>query len=249
MPRPADPNAHSALVAAARREFVRSGVQRARVEDITDACGLSKGAFYLHFDSKEDLLRELVRQVEEGMNTLLEQRERDQAALLGAHGPVKRRDLRPGSALLAALDALETKHDGLVLELMWEWRDVVNVLLRGSHGTPFAKVIWDVIDREVERVVGITEQLKAFGLCRKEIPSRVIGATIVGTWLLVVRQMAELQEKPDFEFWLRAVKELIARGMMAREPRQKSAGKPPARRRGGPRTRRSSGRAGQESHP
>src|SRR2546421_10392106 len=29
---------------------------RSRIEDITGACGLSKGAFYLHFKSKEQLL-------------------------------------------------------------------------------------------------------------------------------------------------------------------------------------------------
>src|SRR3989442_12651239 len=61
MARPADPNAKEALVAAARAEFARRGLRGARIEDITAACGLSKGAFYLHFESKEALFGELVR--------------------------------------------------------------------------------------------------------------------------------------------------------------------------------------------
>src|SRR5437660_856533 len=55
MARPADPNAKEALMAAARAEFARRGLRGARIEDITAACGLSKGAFYLHFESKEAL--------------------------------------------------------------------------------------------------------------------------------------------------------------------------------------------------
>ena len=55
MARPADPNAKEALVAAARAEFARRGLVGARVEDITAACNLSKGAFYLHVESKEAL--------------------------------------------------------------------------------------------------------------------------------------------------------------------------------------------------
>src|SRR5436305_9426982 len=60
MPRLADPNAKHSLVAAARAEFAKKGLRGARIEDITSACGLSKGAFYLHFESKEALFGELV---------------------------------------------------------------------------------------------------------------------------------------------------------------------------------------------
>ncbi|MFN7132252.1 MAG: TetR family transcriptional regulator, partial [Myxococcales bacterium] len=38
---------------------MRRGLRGARIEDITSSCGLSKGAFYLHFDSKEEVLGEL----------------------------------------------------------------------------------------------------------------------------------------------------------------------------------------------
>src|SRR5438045_8515583 len=60
MPRHADPKAKDALVAAARSEFAKRGLRGARIEDITAACGLSKGAFYLHYPSKEAPFGELV---------------------------------------------------------------------------------------------------------------------------------------------------------------------------------------------
>ena len=60
MPRPSDPNAKIKLLTAAEAEFVERGLNRAKVEGITARAGLSKGAFYLHFVSKEDAFRQLV---------------------------------------------------------------------------------------------------------------------------------------------------------------------------------------------
>src|SRR5437868_10058752 len=93
MPRPADPNAKEALIAAARAEFARKGLRGARIEDITAACGLSKGAFYLHFKSKEALFGELVASFRARMDTLLEQRMQVMASFFTEHGPLSARDL------------------------------------------------------------------------------------------------------------------------------------------------------------
>jgi len=59
MPRVADPNAKIALLASAEAVFAEKGVGAAKVEDIARRAGLSKGAFYLHFDSKEEALRQI----------------------------------------------------------------------------------------------------------------------------------------------------------------------------------------------
>jgi AcrR family transcriptional regulator len=59
----AEPNKHRqrteatrlALLEAARRIFARDGFEAARIEDIAAATGHTRGAFYAHFRSKEDL--------------------------------------------------------------------------------------------------------------------------------------------------------------------------------------------------
>lgn len=48
------------LLDAALDEFIARGFDAARVEDIARRAGLSKGAVYLYFSSKEDLLRALI---------------------------------------------------------------------------------------------------------------------------------------------------------------------------------------------
>lgn len=51
------------LLAAGEELFVDKGVAATSVEDITSRAGVSKGLFYLYFDSKDDLLAAMQAQV------------------------------------------------------------------------------------------------------------------------------------------------------------------------------------------
>src|SRR4051812_47631449 len=137
MARPRDPLARSALLAAARREFVRSGLQKARIEDITHASGLSKGAFYLHFESKEALFRMLVDELKARLEELRIAREQAWLALISRGLPGTE---DPAPFVTEALEN-EGAGDRKLLSLLWDWRDVTDVLLRGSQGTEFDRVM------------------------------------------------------------------------------------------------------------
>jgi AcrR family transcriptional regulator len=50
------------LLHAAKRIFARDGFEAARIEDIAGATGHTRGAFYAHFNSKEDLFFALFEQ-------------------------------------------------------------------------------------------------------------------------------------------------------------------------------------------
>ncbi|MCU0701521.1 MAG: TetR/AcrR family transcriptional regulator, partial [Myxococcaceae bacterium] len=53
------------LFHAALEIFRRDGFRSARVDDITLVAGLSRTSFYFHFPTKEDVLLELNRRLEE----------------------------------------------------------------------------------------------------------------------------------------------------------------------------------------
>lgn len=53
----------AAIVTAARDVFERSGFKDARIADITKRAKASYGSFYTYFDSKEEVFREVVREV------------------------------------------------------------------------------------------------------------------------------------------------------------------------------------------
>lgn len=58
---------HEELLDAAAQLFQQHGFHATSVADITKACGISKGAFYKHFDSKETMILELLQRYYDDM--------------------------------------------------------------------------------------------------------------------------------------------------------------------------------------
>lgn len=221
MARHADPTARSSLIAAARKEFVKNGLMRARVEDITAACGLSKGAFYLHFESKEALFRSLVAELMEHVTA--HTNSRDEAYRREAKG--KKIDVITWGNAVAAVDRRE---DLALLELLWSWRDVCSVLLRGSSGTEFEGVLWELIDAQVARVARECGVLQKEQLIRSDLPGDLLGHMVVGTYMMMARKLVDMPEKPDFTPWVGALQSILTEGLSPRRvpaPSKKSASK------------------------
>src|SRR5437763_11747919 len=66
-------NTRERLLAAARREFARSGFHGASVEEIASRAGFSTGALYSNFDGKEDLFLVLMeREIDEHAREIAE---------------------------------------------------------------------------------------------------------------------------------------------------------------------------------
>jgi AcrR family transcriptional regulator len=207
MGRKADPQARTSLVAAARREFVKSGLAKARVEDITGAVGLSKGAFYLHFESKEALFTELVASFSQEMSDYTSCRERSTLALVSKIQQT--RDAASAQALLA----LDADEDRKLLELLWPWRDVCEVLISGSAGTNFEGVMWKLLDSQMARLHHEFEELQKSQLVRADLPKELLGDMVVGTYLLLARRLVSLSEKPDFTPWVGAIQAVVYGGI------------------------------------
>ena len=210
MPRPADPNAKDALIAAARAEFARKGLRGAHVEDITSACGLSKGAFYLHFETKEALFGELVEKFFGEITRSSDRRHEEMARFFESSATFDEQKFLE----------MEAREDLHVLELMWSYRDVVGVLLRGAQGTKFEGLIWELTDGEIARIQENVNRFKGAAACRTDVPSEIFASMIVGTYVLLGMRMSRMTEKPDLAEWARSLHLLIREGSA---PVQRSA--------------------------
>jgi AcrR family transcriptional regulator len=51
------------LLRAARKVFAREGFERARLEGIAEEAGKTRGAFYTHFEDKEDVFLQFSRRM------------------------------------------------------------------------------------------------------------------------------------------------------------------------------------------
>jgi AcrR family transcriptional regulator len=212
MARPADPNARSALVTAARAEFVKKGLVGARIEDITQACGLSKGAFYLHFPSKEALFGEAVAALIDRIDRLGTERTQATDQFNAEHGQLRPRDFIEHTPRAERYLALEGQKDLAILELLWEYRDVVDVLISGSQGTPFEGAVWALVDREVQRIRSDFERLQLDRVCRPDMPAELLASLIVGTYLLLAKQMNRHAERPDLKVWALSLQRVLHEG-------------------------------------
>lgn len=228
MARPADPYARASLIAAARSEFVKSGILKARIEDITLACGLSKGAFYLHFDSKEALFRELAEVLEGEFERMLADRQKAYVALLEARTGVG--EPRGDANFIKRKCELDAREDRRTLEVLWTWRDVIDVLLRGCQGTEFDGVMWEMLDQQLSRVREECRALQQLRLMRADVSPEMLGMMVVGTYLVVVRRLVQAKEKPDFDELVKGLQQVMAGGMAATTKSQ-SKGSPPRARR------------------
>ncbi|WP_223749215.1 MULTISPECIES: TetR/AcrR family transcriptional regulator [unclassified Myxococcus] len=201
---------------AARAEFARKGLRGARIEDITAACGLSKGAFYLHFESKEALFAEVLTSLETRLNSLntrrmeaVERHFREQ----GLPGPRDRRDF---IERYQRFFQTEIDFDLESLELMWSHRDIVAVLVSGSQGTPFESLLWRMTDAQVERVARDFRRMQEAGAADSEMDARLFASFIVGAYVLLAQRMVHLQQKPDLTAWAHTLQRLCEGGTVPR---------------------------------
>lgn len=61
------------IIKEAKELFIKNGYSETKVEDITRKMGISKGNFYTYFDSKEDVLIEILKEVEDKHRKMIEE--------------------------------------------------------------------------------------------------------------------------------------------------------------------------------
>jgi AcrR family transcriptional regulator len=192
------PGTHDALLDAAREEFARRGLAGARVEDIASRAGISKGAFYLHFRTKDAAFEEILQR------------------FLGAfEDHALRRDeiacAAPGDPL--ELEA-ECAADVELLELLWRNRHVL-AALDGAAGSRYRALV-DPLRRRLHAFV--TRRILARqgpGGLRTDVDPRVVADIVVGSYGDLARRMAEMKQKPDLAAWTRSLLLVLFEGMRA----------------------------------
>ncbi len=208
MARPTNLQARAALIEAALHQFVAKGLEKSRVEDITHHCGLSKGAFYLHFNSKEALFAEQVNGLVSEINLLSRRRRAPYRKLVAAASGAE-----ASASLIKRLADHDKKFDVETLEALWRNRSVVDVLYHGSRGTEFENVVWDFVDAETKRVCQELKHMRRLGLCRDDLPDEIVAAHVIGGWALLSRQMVRLKRKPDLERWVDSLSSMLYQGI------------------------------------
>jgi len=211
MARPARPGARQALLEAARLEFARAGVRGARVEDMTRRAGLSKGAFYLHFRSKEAAFHELLQRLLAALEAAADRRQEGAARVDEAE--------RAGRSPADGPDRLEAECalDVELLELLWRHRQLVAVVDR-SGAERWGPMVAAFRRRMRARTAARLRERQAAGFIRAEVDAAVAADIIMGSYEDLGRRMATLRRKPDLEAWGRAFLAILYQGLLDHRP-------------------------------
>ncbi|HEY3446070.1 MAG TPA: helix-turn-helix domain-containing protein [Myxococcales bacterium] len=208
MSRTARPGAHEEILEAARAEFARAGLDRARVEDIARRAGVSKGAFYLHFSSKDDALKEILQRFLGAMDAAASRREGAEVGFLGGISP-------DDPDLLDRLVKYEAKSDLEFLEALWLNRAML-AALDGAGNHVFARMIDEFRRRTRAYIAARIAARQRLGVMRSDVRAEVIGDVIFGAYEAFGRHMSAMAEKPDLEAWARQIHLVLADGLLHR---------------------------------
>lgn len=222
MARRADPNAREALLTAARAEFGRRGLDRTRVEDITRRAGLSKGAFYLHFRGKEEVLRLLVERLLGALEEQVTRRHDEQCALEAHLGT-----LDADASRLDEIIAAECRWDAQMLEVLWNARHIV-AAVDGAASPPVARMLDGFRRRISATVAGNLQALRDGGQMRPDLDPVAAADVVVGAYEAFARRMAGLRSRPDLEAWTRTVLQVVYLGVL-KAPRAPGAARTASR--------------------
>jgi AcrR family transcriptional regulator len=199
MPRPSDPHAKSRLLEAAERVFAEKGLDRAKVEDITTQAGLSKGAFYLHFNSKGDAFKELLSEMLAHLQARMD-------AVKGACLPSLDQDLEQSLEQGLARD-LE------MFEFIWKNRALMRITLEGGRSADYQHLIEHFASNAQSETEVLLRQGVATGVYRKDLDVQVAAAFIAGGYDRFARQLVRETKKPDLRTRLRELRWMVVAGV------------------------------------
>jgi len=209
MGRPARPDLHNALLEAARAEFAAQGLERARVEDITRRAGASKGAFYLHFATKEEAFEEILQRFMGALEDQLRRREEAEAQFRREHADTKE------AALQDAQVEFDCRVDLPVLEMLWRNHQILAVI-ESAGVSRFRSVAGEFRRRIHAFVTGRMAVKQSAGWIRRDSDPAVMGDILLGAYEAFLRRMVHSKERPDLEGWLRAFTRMLYQGMLER---------------------------------
>jgi AcrR family transcriptional regulator len=201
MPRPSDPHARARLLDAARVVFSDRGLDRAKVEDITTRAQLSKGAFYLHFQSKEEAFRELLAGVVSHLERLLDESSQEQFAAVGGEG-----------ILVTYLDACHQKNVE-IFEFIWENRALMAMVLEGGGSASYQHLIEDFAHRAQRQTATLLEHGVTLGLYRTDFDLDTAAAFLAGGFDRLARTLVREPSKPDIDSMMREAEALFLGGL------------------------------------
>ena len=157
---------HQMILESALNTFKEIGFRNASIRNICRDAGVTNGAFYAHFESKDDLFASLVS---EKLNVFNETyQEMSDINIQSVDDIIRMFDM--------SYSSIET-----LIHYVYSERDVFTLILKSSDGTSYEHFISDLINEECKNTMIFLESAKKFMKRPENISERIIrmGASMV----------------------------------------------------------------------
>ena len=196
MSRTPDLHAKISLLRAAEEVFAEKGITSAKVEEITRRAGLSKGAFYLHFDSKEDAFKEVVESFLARCASMFK-------------GPAELEPRIPHD--VPGMLAFMLDRDEQTFEFLWQNRAILTIIEDCSGEQGYLREAF------LKEMAVVTRQWcelwQSRGLFRTDADLDVLASFVVGGYRALVIRMIASETRPPLRRWLTEARDFFLRGL------------------------------------
>lgn len=171
---------------AARREFMEKGFQSASLRNIVKTAGVTTGAFYGYYGSKEELFDALVGEQVEYVFRLFDTTLDDFEKLSGEEQTIKMTEIS-GEAVMQ------------MLEYIYDNYDAFKLIILCAEGTKYADFIHQLVVKEAESTFAYIETLKQMGCSvepiNKNLIHMVASGLFSGVFETIIHDMPKAEAK------------------------------------------------------
>ncbi len=157
---------------AAKREFMEKGFTTASLRNIVKTAGVTTGAFYGYYKSKEELFDSLVGK---------------QAAYVLQLFDTSLKEVRelPGEEQTRQMKEISERGMARLIDYMYENRDAFQLLILCAEGTKHEDFLHRLAEKETESSLAYIEVLRQEGICVRSVHRKLIHIVSSGLFTAV----------------------------------------------------------------
>ncbi len=152
---------HDRILQSAGSHFAAKGFSGASIRQICQDAGVTNGAFYAHFRSKENLFEEIVGSVVEGMQSLYDG---ENAAYMDIHSAGDIRKVMEQTF----------SSNRLLIHYLYEHGEVFRLLLSAGAGTKYENFTEKLAREEADATTEFIRRCSAYLENAKEVPEGLV---------------------------------------------------------------------------
>ena len=182
--------AKARIVNAARVVFAKKGYHDATMDDVARQVGVSKGALYSYFKSKEDLLKDISLQGHQSLRNILTE-------------TCKFTNLE---------EALEEIYSKITQQLRGNLHTHFEVIALSSHDPKIKRIVYADYQKDMAAVEAFVEEKKKQGVIRTDVDARVLAELFTALYMgTLTKLIIGFPEDEERDRWIKSMMLILAK--------------------------------------